>query len=98
MKRLNGTAVRNWPNVLAGRSRRRVQRFNVADMSFTLWLSAEEERVLERIMRQEGARTKEQAVIKAILDKGARLEADRQAQVTPVRDGALPGLSAPLGA
>lgn len=70
----------------------------MVSMSFTLWLSAEEERVLERIMRHEGSRTKEQAVIKAILATGARLEADRQAQVTPARDGARPGLSAPLGA
>lgn len=39
-------------------------------MAFTLWLSAEEERILERIMRVEGTRNKEQAVIKAIRDKG----------------------------
>ena len=38
-------------------------------MSFTLWLSAEEERILAKIMRSEGTRTKEQAVIKAIRDK-----------------------------
>ena len=43
-------------------------------MAFTLWLSAEEERILEKIMRVEGSRNKEQAVIKAIRDKGALLE------------------------
>jgi hypothetical protein len=42
-------------------------------MAFTLWLSAEEEQTLERIMRLEGTRTKEQAVIRAIMDKGAEL-------------------------
>ena len=45
-------------------------------MAFTLWLSAEEERILERIMRHDGARTKEQAVIKAIRDRGAAIEAE----------------------
>jgi hypothetical protein len=47
-------------------------------MAFTLWLSAEEERILERIMRAEGTRNKEQAVIRAIRDKGALLAGDRQ--------------------
>lgn len=53
-------------------------------MAFTLWLSAEEERILERIMRHEGTRTKEQAVIKAIRDKGAALEAEQQDRENPV--------------
>jgi len=44
-------------------------------MAFTLWLSAEEEHILEKIMRVEGARNKEQAVIMAIRDKGASLAA-----------------------
>jgi len=66
-------------------------------MSFTLWLSAEEEQILEGIMRQEGARNKEQAVIKAILDKGATLLADRHARENPVAvAGALPGQSTSL--
>lgn len=52
-------------------------------MAFTLWLSDEEERVLEKIMRLEGTRTKQQAVIKAIVDKGAQLATDRQARETP---------------
>lgn len=52
-------------------------------MAFNLWLSAEEERILERIMRHEGARTKEQAVIRAIRATGARLEAERATQETP---------------
>ncbi|MDQ1289356.1 MAG: hypothetical protein QG622_2922 [Actinomycetota bacterium] len=47
-------------------------------MAFTLWLSAEEEQILERIMRHEGSRNKEQAVIKAIYDKGAALNGERQ--------------------
>jgi hypothetical protein len=46
-------------------------------MSFTLWLSAEEERALATIMRAEGSRSKEQAVIKAIRDKADLLAADR---------------------
>lgn len=52
-------------------------------MAFTLWLSDEEERVLEKIMRLEGTRTKQQAVIKAIVDKGAQLGTDRLARETP---------------
>ncbi len=52
-------------------------------MAFTLWLSAEEERILATIMRSEGTRTKEQAVIKAIRDKGATLAADRTTRETP---------------
>jgi len=52
-------------------------------MAFTLWLSAEEERILERIMRAEGTRNKEQAVIKAIRDKGAWLATDRDLAGTP---------------
>jgi hypothetical protein len=52
-------------------------------MAINLWLSAEEERVLEGIMRHEGTRNKEQAVIMAILDKGATLAADRQAREIP---------------
>jgi len=61
-------------------------------MSFTLWLSDEEERILEGIMRHEGARTKEKAAIMAILDKGARISADRKAQENPAAlTGTLPG-------
>lgn len=53
-------------------------------MAFTLWLSAEEERILERIMREEGTRNKQQAVIKAIREKGAQLTtAVAQARETP---------------
>jgi hypothetical protein len=63
-------------------------------MAFTLWLSAEEERILEGIMRSEGARTKEQAVIQAILDKGDRLATERHAREIPVAGAAtLPGQS-----
>ncbi len=65
-------------------------------MAFTLWLSAEEERILEGIMRSEGTRTKEQAVIKAIRDKGDQLEAERHARETPAAGAAtLPGQSSP---
>jgi hypothetical protein len=53
-------------------------------MTFTLWLSAEEERILERIMREEGTKNKEQAVIRAIRDKGALLQGDRLAREIPV--------------
>jgi hypothetical protein len=59
-------------------------------MAFTLWLSAEEERILAKIMRAEGTRTKEQAVIKAIRDKGEHL-ADRQARETPAATDGAPG-------
>jgi hypothetical protein len=52
-------------------------------MAFTLWLSAEEERILERIMRAEGTRTKEQAVIRAIRDKGDLLATKPQPRDTP---------------
>lgn len=52
-------------------------------MAFTLWLSAEEERILERIMRHEGARTKEQAVIKAIRERGAAIDAEQQDREIP---------------
>jgi len=65
-------------------------------MAFTLWLSAEEERILEGIMRLEGTRSKEAAAIKAILDKGDQLDAERQARETPVASAAtLPGQSSP---
>jgi hypothetical protein len=64
------------------------------NMAINLWLSAEEERVLEGIMRHEGTRTKEQAVIMAILDKGATLAADRQAREIPAAvAGGLSGQS-----
>ncbi len=55
-------------------------------MSFTLWLSAEEERILAKIMRHEGSRSKEQAVIKALRDK-ADLLADRPTRETPESAG-----------
>ena len=45
----------------------------VLDMAFTLWLSADEERILEGIMREEGTHNKQQAVIAAIREKGAKL-------------------------
>jgi hypothetical protein len=65
-------------------------------MAFTLWLSAEEERILEGIMRLEGARTKQTAVIQAILDKGDRLTAERHTRETPVASAVtLPGQSTP---
>ena len=52
-------------------------------MAFTLWLSAEEEDILARIMRQEGTHDKQQAVIAAIREKGAQLAADRQGRELP---------------
>jgi hypothetical protein len=52
-------------------------------MAFTLWLSAEEERILEKIMREEGTRNKQAAVIRAIREKGAQLATAVQAQETP---------------
>jgi hypothetical protein len=52
-------------------------------MAFTLWLSAEEERILERIMREEGSRNKQAAVIKAIREKGAQIATDVKARETP---------------
>jgi hypothetical protein len=63
-------------------------------MAFTLWLSAEEERILEGIMRREGTRTKAQAVIMAIRDKAAALEAEQQGGATPAVAASLPGPSA----
>lgn len=61
-------------------------------MAFTLWLSAEEERILATIMRSEGTRTKEQAVIKAIRDKGDLLtSAARPPQETPGTTERAPG-------
>jgi hypothetical protein len=47
-------------------------------MAFTLWLSADEERILEGIMREEGTHSKQQAVIAAIREKGAKLTTERQ--------------------
>lgn len=55
-------------------------------MAFTLWLSAEEEHILERIMHVEGVRNKQQAVIQAIRDKEARLAVEPQARETPDLD------------
>jgi len=64
-------------------------------MSFKLWLSADEERILERIMRQQGARTKEQAVITALRDIDARLDTEQSSQETPAGVVAgFPGQSA----
>jgi hypothetical protein len=60
-------------------------------MAFTLWLSAEEERILAKIMRSEGTRDKQQAVIKAIRDKGALLATDRPARETPGTAEVTPG-------
>lgn len=61
-------------------------------MAFTLWLSAEEERILEGIMREEGTRNKQQAVIKAIREKGALLSSGDRPRDTPVA-----GTGDPLG-
>lgn len=67
-------------------------------MAFNLWLSAEEERILERIMRHEHTRTKEQAVIKAIRATGERLEAEQRSREIPVGVAAsAPGRSAVPG-
>lgn len=63
-------------------------------MAFTLWLSADEERILEGIMRSEGARTKEQAAIRAILDKGAMISATQKGEGTPVARDITPGVPA----
>jgi hypothetical protein len=52
-------------------------------MSFTLWLSADEERILERIMKAEGSRSKQASVIQAIRDKDAQLHAN---PTTTIRD------------
>lgn len=52
-------------------------------MTFTLWLSADEERILERIMRDEGTHSKQQAVIAAIREKGAKLTAERPGLPVP---------------
>jgi hypothetical protein len=61
-------------------------------MAFTLWLSAEEERILAKIMRAEGTRSKEQAVIKAIRDKGDLLAAAaRPTRETPEAAERAPG-------
>jgi hypothetical protein len=61
-------------------------------MAFTLWLSAEEERILAKIMRAEGTRSKEQAVIKAIRDKGDLLAgAARPTRETPATAERAPG-------
>jgi hypothetical protein len=66
-------------------------------MAFTLWLSAEEERILERIMREEGTRTKQQAVITAIRAKGAQLTTTVPARETPAATGDLPRSTDPHG-
>jgi hypothetical protein len=54
-------------------------------MAFTLWLSAEEDRILGQIMRIEGTHNKEEAVIQAIRDKGALLMAERSASDVAAR-------------
>jgi hypothetical protein len=66
-------------------------------MAFTLWLSAEEERILERIMREEGTRNKQQAVIRAIREKGAQLATVGQARENPAAAvaGITPGSTDP---
>jgi hypothetical protein len=72
-------------------SRHTSEKVYLAPMAFTLWLSAEEEDLLARIMRQEGTHNKQQAVIAAIRAMGAKLAADRQGQglIADVRgDGA----------
>ena len=52
-------------------------------MTFTLWLSADEEQILERIMRLEGTRNKQEAVIQAIREKDAQLAAKRLGREHP---------------
>ncbi|MEJ2579983.1 MAG: hypothetical protein P8Z68_12985 [Kineosporiaceae bacterium] len=47
-------------------------------MAITLWLSDDEENVLERIMRAEGVRSKQEAIVGAILDKAARLSGEHR--------------------
>lgn len=46
-------------------------------MSFTLWLSAEEEQMLSTVMRAEGARTKQQAIVAALRDKAQTVDGVR---------------------
>jgi len=45
-------------------------------MAFTLWLSAEEEHLLSQVMRAEGSRTKQQAIVSALKDKASTLAAE----------------------
>jgi len=45
-------------------------------MAFTLWLSAEEEHLLSQVMRAEGSRTKQQAIVSALKDKASTLESE----------------------
>ena len=67
-------------------------------MAFTLWLSAEEEQILEGIMRHEGTRTKEQAVIRVLREKGELLEAEQRARENPADVAVgIPGQSAYRG-
>jgi hypothetical protein len=42
-------------------------------MAFTLWLSSEEEHLLSEVMRAEGTRTKQQAIVAALRDKASTL-------------------------
>jgi hypothetical protein len=42
-------------------------------MAITLWLSADEENLLERIMRAEGYRNKQEALIRMLRDRAGRL-------------------------
>lgn len=96
MKRSTEDVIGDSPGVEAVESLTVSAKVYSSGMAFTLWLSAEEERILERIMRREGIRTKEQAVIKAIREKGALLEAEQRAREIPVGVAAgLPGRSAP---
>jgi hypothetical protein len=83
--------------VIVKRSRSRDAKVYGEAMAFTLWLSAEEERILERIMRDEGTRNKQQAVITAIRAKGAQLSITVPARETPPADGETPRPTDPHG-
>jgi hypothetical protein len=47
-------------------------------MAITLWLSADEETLLERIMVVEGYRNKQEAIVRVLRDRAARLGADHR--------------------
>jgi hypothetical protein len=49
------------------------RRAYVFPMAITLWLSADEENLLERIMRAEGYRNKQEALIRMLRDRAGRL-------------------------
>jgi hypothetical protein len=53
-------------------------------MAITLWLSADEEGLLERIMRMEGYDNKQDAIIRVLRDRAVQLGAERPEGNTPV--------------